>query len=95
MQWQDWLVNVHNLTVIWGVEPDAFIADETWRDELYEKPFVKMRESKMAYMDAMILSLAERAPHVNFFVTWNAKHFKGKSSLKVLTPSEYLEREKG
>ena len=42
-------------------------------------------------MDALILGLAECAPEADAFITWNARHFKGKSSLKVLTPQEYLE----
>jgi hypothetical protein len=91
-QWQNRLVEAHNPTVVWGVDPTESIQAESWHDELYEKPFVKMRENRMAYMDAMILSLAERTPNVEIFVTWNAKHFKGKSSLPVLTPQEYLER---
>jgi len=27
---------------------------------------------------------------VDTFVTWNTKYFKGKTSLKILTPSELL-----
>ncbi len=44
----------------------------------------------MSFMDALVLSLAERAPDVECLVTWNAKHFKGKTTLTVLTPKEYL-----
>ncbi|MDW8325881.1 MAG: hypothetical protein RMK99_04880 [Anaerolineales bacterium] len=43
-------------------------------------------------MDALVLNLAERTPNVTQFVTWNAKHFRGKSSLNVLTPDEYLQQ---
>jgi len=43
-------------------------------------------------VNALILSSAERTPDVEFFVTWNAKHFKGKTDLAVLTPEEYLNR---
>ena len=46
----------------------------------------------MAFMDALILNLAERTPDVDAFITWNARHFKGKSSLRVLTPEEYVTR---
>jgi len=28
----------------------------------------------MAFMDALVLSLAERTPGVEQFVTWNARH---------------------
>ena len=27
---------------------------------------------------------------VDVFVTWNARHFKGKGALPVFTPAEYL-----
>lgn len=48
-----------------------------------------------AFLDALILNLAERTPDVEGFITWNARHFKKKSSLKVLTPQEYLKQEQG
>lgn len=41
-------------------------------------------------LDALILHLAEHAPNAEAFVTWNARHFRNKSSLPVLTPAEYL-----
>jgi len=46
---------------------------------------------KMAFLDALILYTAERHPEAKTFVTWNARHFRGKTSLAVLTPREYLE----
>ena len=51
-----------------------------------------MRTRRMAFMDSLVLNLAERTPDVEHFVTWNAKHFKDKSSLSVLTPEEYLKQ---
>ena len=44
----------------------------------------------LAFMDGLVLNLVERTPGVEQFVTWNARHFKGKSSLPALTPDEYL-----
>lgn len=90
--WQDWLVNAHNLTVIWDTDSKERVDHETWREIIYERPFQKMQTARMAFMDALILSSAEHTPDVEFFVTWNAKHFKGKTSLTVLTPEEYLSR---
>ncbi|MCI0554298.1 MAG: hypothetical protein L0287_25410 [Anaerolineae bacterium] len=89
-QWQDWLVNAHNLTVIWDVDENS--SPENWREIIYERPFQKMQSVHMAFMDALILSSAERTLDVEYFVTWNAKHFKGKTKLSVLTPEEYLAR---
>jgi predicted nucleic acid-binding protein len=40
--------------------------------------------------DAAILWALETNQEVDTFVTWNTKHFKGKTPLKVLTPSELL-----
>jgi len=47
--------------------------------------------TRMAFLDALILSTAEDYPEIDTFVTWNARHFRGKTSLSVLTPREYLE----
>ena len=89
-RWESWLVNAYQLTVIWSVDPDEKVIASTFRDEIYERPFFKMREHRMVFMDALILALAEQTPDAEYFVTWNAKRFKGKSSLPVMTPEEYL-----
>ena len=88
--WQNWLVRAYNLTVIWDVNSKETIAPESWREMIYERPFQKMQSVRMAFMDALILSAAEHVPNVKYFVTWNAKYFKGKTDLTVLTPEEYL-----
>lgn len=56
---------------------------------MVDQPYAKMRSQRMAFLDALVLSLAERSPGVTSFVTWNARHYKGKTSLQVLTPEEY------
>jgi hypothetical protein len=91
-QWQAWLIDAYQLTIIWMADDDLKMGKESFHEELYERPYQKMRSVRMPYMDALIISLAERAPDVDCFVTWNARHFKGKTNLKVLTPEEYLER---
>lgn len=45
---------------------------------------------KMALSDALILQCAEATPRVDTFITWNTRHFTGKTRLKVLTPEEFL-----
>lgn len=40
--------------------------------------------------DAAILWALETNNDIDTFITWNTKHFKGKTSIKVLTPSEFL-----
>jgi predicted nucleic acid-binding protein len=91
--WQSWLVDAYHLVVIW---PETFTdqdAESFFRQEIVDRPFAKFRAQRMAFfMDALILNLAERASEIEHFVTWNARHFKNKSSLSVITPSEYLTR---
>ena len=89
-QWQSWLIDAYQLTIIWMADEDRKLGKESFYKELYERPFQKMRSVRMPFMDALIISLAERTPDVECFVTWNAKHFKGKTTLTVLTPEEYL-----
>jgi hypothetical protein len=91
-RWESWLVNAYQLTVLWPVDPDESTGIGLFREELYERPFAKMQKERMAFMDALILGLAERTPEAECLVTWNARHFKGKSQLSILTPGEYLER---
>ena len=79
------------MTVIWPVDPQEAAASFSFRAEIFERPFERMLAHRAAFLDALILGLAERAPDAEAFITWNARHFKGKSSLKVLTPQEYLE----
>jgi hypothetical protein len=33
------------------------------------------------------------APHANALLTWNAKHFRGKVAIPVLTPEEWLQQQ--
>ncbi len=89
-RWQTWLVEAYCLTVIWPVDPDAQTSGLSFKAEFFERPYERMRTRRVAYMDTLILNLAERTPEAEIFVTWNARHFKDKSSLKVLTPQEYL-----
>jgi len=88
-QWRLWLQAGYNLTVLWP-EPGDGDAFAFFRREIYEAPLARMQEHRMAFLDALVLNLAERGEDVTAFVTWNARHFKGKSRLTVLTPAEYL-----
>ncbi len=89
--WQSWLIDAYELTVIWPVDPQDATAAMSFRTEIFERPFERMLAKRAAFMDALILNLAEHTPGAETFVTWNARHFKDKSSLKVMTPQEYLE----
>jgi len=67
-------------------------AEAFFRHEFVDQPFAKMQRHRMPFLDSLILNLAEEAPDVRAFVTWNARHYQGKTALTVLTPSEYLKR---
>ncbi|MCA9972576.1 MAG: hypothetical protein KC425_20285 [Anaerolineales bacterium] len=90
-EWRSWLVNAYQLLVVWPTNPELTTAAPTFREELFERPYQKMRAAKMPFMDALILNLAERTPTATHFVTWNARHFQGKTPLQVLTPEGYVQ----
>jgi len=84
-----WLLDAYQLTVIWPYQPEETISFAAFRDEVFTRPFARMRAVKMPFMDSLILNLAERIPNVTAFVTWNARHFQDKSTLPVMTPAAY------
>ena len=48
---------------------------------------------KTSFGDALIISAVEKhIPGTGCFVSWNARHFKGRLSVPTLTPREYLDR---
>jgi hypothetical protein len=43
--------------------------------------------------DALIIAAIEKyVPGAAWFVSWNARHFKGRLSIPPLTPREFLDR---
>jgi len=89
-EWEAWLIEPYHLTVIWPRVTENASAEAFFRSEVFERPFAKIREHRLPFLDALILGLAERTPDIESFVTWNARHFKSKTSLSVFTPEEYL-----
>jgi predicted nucleic acid-binding protein len=91
-QWKSWLVDAHQLAIIWPVNPDETNDASSFRQEIYDRPLARMQANRTAFMDALIVGLAERTPTVERLVTWNARHFQSKTWLEVLTPEAYLEK---
>jgi hypothetical protein len=89
-EWESWLIEPYHLTVIWPRAKENQTAEAFFRAEIFEHPFTKAREHRVAFLDALVIGLAERTPDVESLVTWNARHFKDKTTLRVQTPSEYL-----
>lgn len=90
-EWRSWLVNAYQLLVVWPTNPALTTAAPTFQEEIFERPYQKTRKVKMPFMDSLILNLAERTPNAAHFITWNARHFQGKTPLQVLTPEEYVQ----
>jgi len=62
-------------------------AEEYWSgllDEMY-----RLFAGRMTFMDAALLSIAEEYA-VACLVTWNKKHFDGRTSVPVMTPGEFV-----
>lgn len=76
-----------NVTILFPIFP-ATDADDFW-STLISECFLRIQKG-MRLGDAAILWTLETNQEVDTFVTWNTKHFKDKTSLKILTPSEFL-----
>lgn len=62
-----------------------------WTPTFLVTDIIKKINNKMAFKDAEIALLVEGYKGiVSSFVTWNAKHFKGKLDCPVYTPKEAL-----
>jgi hypothetical protein len=87
-QWQSWLQDHHGLTLVYP-ETANLTAELFFQDEFIDRPLARMQQ-RVPYLDGLILGLVERIAGVETFVTWNARHFRGKTQLSVLTPAEYM-----
>ena len=89
VQWPSWLQDHYNLTLLYpapGIEETAAF----FQKEIIDRPLDRMRQHPIPFLDALILELVEQADVVKTFVTWNARHFRSKTALTVLTPVEYM-----
>ena len=90
-QWPSWLQDHYGLTLLYPTTTNL-AAESFFQDEFIDRPFTRMQRLRMPYLDGLILDLIERVSSVITFVTWNARHYRNKTALTVLTPTEYLER---
>jgi hypothetical protein len=87
-QWPAWLQDTYQLNILYPLV-DGQEAMSCLRREFVESPLQSMTQ-RMSYLDALILRLVAATPGVEMFVTWNARHFAGKSPVRVMTPAEVL-----
>jgi len=67
------------------IDTDIFVIDKLFQnDERYE-----VNKVFLNFQDALILAVAEEY-NCTRFVTWNTKHFNGRTHLNVQTPKEVL-----
>jgi hypothetical protein len=87
-EWPIWLQDRYGLTLLYpataGLDAEAF-----FQTELIARPFARMQQRQMPYLDSLVLNLVENAPDVKAFVTWNARHYQGRTTIPVQTPAEY------
>lgn len=73
-----------------GIEVIFPVGVEDWQ-QMAEKVRLYLHR-RMKLGDALVLMTVESHPDVDTFVTWNAKHFVGKTRLKVVTPVKFLQQ---
>jgi predicted nucleic acid-binding protein len=77
---------VYNIKILFPetsyASPDDFV------EQLFDNVFEKIT-MKMSFSDALILNVAEEHS-CSKFVTWNVKHFEGRTDIPVKTPEEML-----
>jgi hypothetical protein len=88
-QWQSWLQDRYGLTLLYPHTANLS-ATAFFQDEFIERPLQRMQRQRMPFLDGFILGLVEQVASVDAFVTWNARHYQGKTPLTVLTPAEYI-----
>jgi hypothetical protein len=89
-EWPLWLQVRYGLSVLYPRLTGA-TAETFFHRQFVDRPLLKMQQYRMPFLDSLILILSEETPDVEAFVTWNARHYQGKTILTVLTPTEYLE----
>jgi predicted nucleic acid-binding protein len=70
----------------------AYESTDAFVEQLFDKTFSKI-SLKMNFMDALILNVAEEH-NCSKFVTYNVKHFEGRTDIPVMTPDGILTRKK-
>ncbi len=90
-QWPSWLQDRYDLILLYP-ETANLAAKSFFQAEFIHRPFARMQRQRIPYLDGLILDLVERVSGVETFVTWNARHYRNKTPLTVLTPAEYIEK---
>ncbi|MHA2369641.1 MAG: hypothetical protein ACXADX_12550 [Candidatus Hodarchaeales archaeon] len=68
----------------------AVVSPQEFLERQIEQTLAKIR-LKMNFSDALILQTVEQGNPIAF-ITWNKKHFKGRTTIPIYTPEEFLEQ---
>jgi predicted nucleic acid-binding protein len=63
---------------------------EDWCRNIFVPEILDIIHRRMTFADAVIPWIAEQY-EVENIITWNVKHFQNRTTIRVLTPSEYLD----
>jgi len=77
---------VYNIKILFP--ETSYASSDDFVEQLFDNVFEKII-LKMSFSDALILSVAEEHS-CSKFVTWNVKHFEGRTDIPVKTPEEML-----
>lgn len=77
---------VYDIRILFPVT--SYESTDAFVEQLFDNVFEKII-MKMSFSDALILSVAEEHS-CSKFVTWNIKHFEGRTDIPVKTPEEML-----
>ena len=78
---------VYNMSVLYPRDLEIEVGEHF--EDLSRKLF-RLMANKMTYVDALTLFIGEEH-EVRSIVTWNKRHFDGRTEIEVLTPEEFLE----
>jgi len=85
-----WKYNFDQVYAVQILEPRGLYTELAidWFERFSNEIF-KLYRKKMTWGDAVLLQGAEEH-EVETIITWNTKHFINRTTIDILTPSEYL-----
>ena len=86
-QWSYYFDEVYNVDIVEPLGFEAFSAS-SWFDQ-FSSEMMDLLGRKLTWGDAVVVKTAEDYL-VEAIVTWNKKHFEGRTDRHLFTPEEYM-----
>ncbi|MDI6793720.1 MAG: hypothetical protein QME81_12795, partial [bacterium] len=77
----------YNLTLLYS--PTEKKSGHDFLTDLINSTFLNIT-NKMSFQDGLILYVTESHPDIERIISWNARHYRGKTHLNAQTPLDYL-----